>query len=69
MKANELRQKAEAELKDMLVELRKEQFDLRMQKASGALTNPKEIKRVRRQIARVKTVINQTAQPAQDKAS
>ncbi|MDR9390048.1 MAG: 50S ribosomal protein L29 [Wenzhouxiangella sp.] len=69
MNANELRQKAEAELKDMLVELRKEQFDLRMQKASGALTNPKEIKRVRRQIARVKTVINQTAQPAQDKAS
>jgi large subunit ribosomal protein L29 len=69
MNANELRQKAEAELKDMLVELRKEQFDLRMQKASGALTNPKEMKRVRRQIARVKTVINQTAQPAQDKAS
>jgi len=69
MKANELRQKAEAELKDMLVELRKEQFDLRMQKASGALTNPKEIKRVRRQIARVKTVINQATQPVQDKAS
>ena len=69
MKANELRQKTAVELNDMLAALRKEQFDLRMQKASGALTNPKEIKRVRRQIARVKTVINQFAQPAQDKAS
>ncbi len=69
MKASELRQKADAELKDLLVELRKEQFDLRMQKASGSLTNPKEMKRVRRQIARVKTVMNQSAQSAQDKTS
>ena len=69
MKASELRQKADAELKDLLIELRKEQFDLRMQKASGSLTNPKEMKRVRRQIARVKTVMNQSAQSAQDKTS
>lgn len=69
MKASELRQKAVSELNDLLIGLRKEQFDLRMQKASGALTNPKEIQRVRRDIARVKTVINQSAQQGQGKAS
>ncbi len=69
MKANELRQKAAPELNEMLIKLRKEQFDLRMQKASGSLTNPKEMMRVRREIARVKTVLNESANKAQDKAS
>lgn len=69
MKASELRQKAEPELNEMLIKLRKEQFDLRMQKASGSLNNPKEMMRVRREIARVKTVLNESANKAQDKAS
>lgn len=69
MKASELRQKAVPELTEMLIKLRKEQFDLRMQKASGALNNPKEMMRVRRDIARIKTVINESAGKAQDKAS
>lgn len=69
MKASELRQKAVPELTEMLIKLRKEQFDLRMQKASGALNNPKEMMRVRRDIARIKTVINESAAKAQDKAS
>ncbi len=69
MKASELRSKAVPELNEMLIKLRKEQFDLRMQKASGSLTNPKEMMRVRRDIARVKTIINESAAKAQDKAS
>jgi large subunit ribosomal protein L29 len=69
MKASELRQKGTTELSELLVKLRKEQFDLRMQKAAGSLTNPKEMTRVRRDIARVKTVINQALNNSQDKAS
>lgn len=69
MKASELRQKAAPELNDLLIQLRKEQFDLRMQKAAGSLTNPREMTRVRRDIARVKTVLNETSAKSQDKAS
>jgi len=69
MKSSELRQKAVPELNDLLIKLRKEQFDLRMQKASGSLNNPKEMMRVRREIARVKTIINESAKKAQDSAS
>ncbi len=60
MKAQELRAKNEAELKDLLLELRKEQFSLRMQHGNGTLDGRHELKRVRREIARVKTVMNQT---------
>ena len=60
MKAQELRAKNEAELKDLLLELRKEQFSLRMQHGNGTLEGRHELKRVRREIARVKTVMNQT---------
>ena len=59
MKAAELRQKDAAELKDMLLKLRKDQFSLRIQHANGALTNRNEMRHVRRDIARVKTVLNQ----------
>ncbi len=53
-----------AELKDQLLELRKEQFNLRMQRGTGQLANPSRFKVVRRQIARIKTQmseINRTA--------
>lgn len=60
MKASELRIKDAAELKQLLLKLRKEQFSLRMQHGNGTLDGRHELKRVRRDIARVKTVINQT---------
>ena len=53
MKAAELKQKTADELKVELVENLKEQFKLRMQKAAGQLSRPSEVKRVRRQIARI----------------
>ena len=48
-----------SELRAELFELRKEQFNLRMQKGTGQLANPSRFKTVRRQIARVKTRINE----------
>lgn len=61
MKASELTGKSAAELKDQLIELRKEQFNLRMQLASGQMAQPHRVKEVRRDIARIKTVIGQQA--------
>lgn len=61
MKAKDLRAKSAAELNDELLSLRKAQFSLRMQVATQQLTNISEIRKVRRDIARVKTVINQKA--------
>ena len=58
MKASEIRQKSADELKDMLIELRKRQFDLRMQHGTGQLAEPHQLRQVRRDIARVKTVLN-----------
>ena len=48
-----------SELKSELLELRKEQFNLRMQRGTGQLANPSRFKLVRRQIARVKTRISE----------
>lgn len=59
MKAQELRAKSEKELGELLTELRKEQFNLRIQHGTGTLDGPHEIKRVRRDIARLKTVLNE----------
>ena len=61
MKAKDLRAKSAAELNDELLSLRKAQFSMRMQLATQQLTNLTEIRKVRRDIARVKTVINQKA--------
>ena len=61
MKAVELRQKKSEELDALLLELLREQFNLRMQKGTGQLSKPSEVKRVRRTIARVKTVIAEKA--------
>ena len=59
MKAGELRKKKVAELQDELQGLLREQFNLRMQKGSGQLNNPARFKAVRKDIARVKTVMNE----------
>ena len=64
MKAGELRTKSEDELKDSLLGLRKEAFNLRFQRASGQLENTARIREVRRDIARIKTVLRQRQQPA-----
>jgi len=58
MKASELREKSLAELRETLNELLKEQFNLRMQRGTGQLARPHLMKEVRRNIARVKTVMN-----------
>ena len=58
-KQDELRSKSAEELNKELLELRRAQFGLRMQLATQSLTKNSEIGRVRRQIARVHTLINQ----------
>ena len=62
MKASELRGKTDAELRETLHELLKEQFNLRMQRGTGQFSRPHLMKDVRRNIARVKTVMNQKRQ-------
>jgi large subunit ribosomal protein L29 len=61
MSANDLRQKTVAELKLELDTLLREQFNLRMQKGTGQLSRPDQVKKVRRNIARIKTVLNEKA--------
>ena len=56
MEAKELRAKSATELADELVKLRKEQFALRMQRATGQQPKPDQFGKVRRNIARLKTV-------------
>lgn len=57
MKANELREKDPKELGEELAKLRKEQFSLRMQRASGQLGQSHLLQETRRDIARIKTVL------------
>jgi len=59
MNASELRQKSAQELQQELDGLLREQFNLRMQKGTGQLARPDQVKKVRRDIARIKTVINE----------
>lgn len=61
MKATELRKKTKDELGTMLVDLSKEKFNLKMQKGTGQLARPDQVKKVRRDIARIHTLINQMA--------
>ena len=58
-KAADLRAKTDDELGTRLGELKKEQFNLRFQKASGQLSNTAQVARVRREIAQVKTMIRE----------
>ncbi len=59
MKATELRQKTKPELQAILLDLSREQFNLRMQKATGQLSKSDQVKKVRRDIARIQTVLTQ----------
>ena len=59
MKSSELRAKDNAQLDQELLELLKAQFSLRMQKATQQLSNSSQIKKVRRDIARVRTILRE----------
>ncbi|KFC62841.1 50S ribosomal protein L29 [Devosia sp. LC5] len=59
MKASDVRAKTADELKDQLVALKKEQFNLRFQRATQQLEKPTEVKKVRRDIARIKTILGE----------
>lgn len=61
MKATELRAKNVEELKKDLTDLRQEQFNLRMQRGAGQLANPARFGIVRKEIARIKTVLTEKA--------
>lgn len=61
MKANELREKSAQQLNEQLLGLLRDQFNLRMQKATGQLAQSHLLSQVKRDIARVKTVLNQQA--------
>ena len=60
MKASDVRAKTADELKDQLVDLKKEQFNLRFQRATQQLEKPARVKEVRRDIARIKTILGQS---------
>ena len=64
MSAQELRDKTPDQLREDLVSLKKEQFNLRFQAATGQIENPARMKTVRREVARVKTVLNEKAASA-----
>jgi len=61
VRAEALRAKTPDELKTQLIDLKKEQFNLRFQAAGGQVENPTRAKIVRREIARIKTVLGQKA--------
>ncbi|MCC4263542.1 MULTISPECIES: 50S ribosomal protein L29 [Oceanimonas] len=61
MKAQDLREKSVEELNQELLNLLREQFNLRMQASTGQLAQTHNLKTVRRDIARVKTVLNEKA--------
>lgn len=64
MKAAELRDKTADQLKDEVLKLKKEQFNMRFQKATGQLENTAQVGKVRRTIARMKTILNEQAAKA-----
>ena len=57
MELKQLRQKSAAELQAHLLDLRREQFNLRMQKGTGQLNQTHQVRKVRREIAQVKTLL------------
>lgn len=64
MNAQELKTKTPDQLRDSLVALKKEAFNLRFQQATGQLENTSRMRAVRRDVARIKTVLNQKAAAA-----
>ena len=68
MKAEDLRDKTPDQLRESLGSLKKEAFNLRFQKATGQLENTARMQSVRRDAARVKTILNQKAAAAAKEA-
>ena len=64
MKIEDLHPKDDGALASQLLDLKKEQFNLRFQRASGQLENTARMRQVRRDVARIKTVLNQRARSA-----
>ena len=67
MKAKDLREKTEAELMAQAQDLRAEAFNLRLQQTSGQLEKPSRIRDVRREVARIETVLNEKVRAARSK--
>lgn len=63
-KSSDLRAKTDDQLKEALLALKKEQFNLRFQKASGQLENTARVTQVRREIATIKTIIGERSRAA-----
>jgi large subunit ribosomal protein L29 len=68
IKVSELRARSADELNDELLKLRREQFNLRMQRASGQMARPDQFTKVRRNIARIKTVLHEQAAATRSEA-
>jgi large subunit ribosomal protein L29 len=64
MNVKELRQKSAAELREELMKLRREQFNLRMAQATGQAAKPDQFTKVRRNVARLKTVLGEQSRAA-----
>ncbi|WP_432449591.1 50S ribosomal protein L29 [Aliiroseovarius marinus] len=64
MNAKELRDQSPDQLREKLAELKKESFNLRFQQATGALENTAQMRKIRRDAARVKTILNEQAAAA-----
>ena len=62
MKASKLREHDESQLNEELLKLRREEFNLRMQRATGQLARSDQFGKVRRNIARIKTILNEKAE-------
>ncbi len=62
LKAKDLREKDEAGLKEEILNIRKEQFNLRMQQGAGEMSKPHLFKNTRRDIARIKTILAEKKQ-------
>lgn len=66
MNITEMRSRDSSALREELTNLLQEQFNLRMQKGTGQLNQPNELRRVRRDIARIKTLLNEKASEGSD---
>ncbi|MDF1857105.1 50S ribosomal protein L29 [Pseudooceanicola sp.] len=64
MSAQDFRDKTPDQLREELANLKKEQFNLRFQQATGQLENPARMRQARRDAARVKTILNEKAKAA-----
>ena len=69
MKSEDLRAKSDDELRDALTDLRKQKFNMRFQRASGQLESTAQMRTVRRDIARIKTIMGERRTSAESKGA